>query len=90
MLHDQKVRLFGIQKCVGMVVVHRDLSLTCTQDPCTACGPFYPSGSDAWIFAHGSYYGCDFVFRHSCPRCAPSPQSASSGQKMVENVGEAQ
>ena len=87
-LHYERVLLGGLPKCEGIVVVHRDLSLTCTQDPCPACGPAHPPGSDAWIFAHSSYYGCDFVLGNRCPRCASSLQVASSRQNVGENGGE--
>jgi len=65
-----------LARCRGIVVVHRDLSLTCTQNPCSAC-ELHAHGSDAWLFAHTSYYGCDFVLGHLCPRCWPVQQAST-------------
>ena len=70
-------------RCLGIVIVHRDLSLTCTQDPCSVTDRLPPS-SDAWLFAHSSYYGCDFVLGQKCPRCGPMSKTRSPGQLVAD------
>jgi len=68
-----------LPRCGGIVVIHRDLSLTCTQHPCGA-SPTHPPGSDGWLFAHVGYYSCDVVLGERCPRCHPtSPPEATEG-----------
>jgi len=77
-----------VPRCEGIVVVHRDLSLTCSQCPCGA-SPTHPPGSDGWLFAHVGYYACDVVLGATCPRCHPAesarepaalePEPVSSG-----------
>jgi len=44
-------------RCTGIVVIHHDLSMTCTQDPCSAIDGVHVLGSDAWLCAHVSFYG---------------------------------
>lgn len=63
--------------CPGIVVVHHDQSMTCTQPSCQADGDLYPRGSEGWILAHVAFYGCDVVLRQ-CPRCAPAPTVVAS------------
>ncbi|HTZ07673.1 MAG TPA: hypothetical protein VMB72_01295 [Acidimicrobiales bacterium] len=69
--------MFGrLPHCPGIVVVHHDQSMTCTQESCRADDELYPRGSEGWLLAHAAFYGCDAVLRH-CPRCA-QPSSVAS------------
>lgn len=76
MVDAHLVEVVRSMRCGGIVVVHRDLSLTCTQDMCSADG-IYRHGSDAWLLAHSEYYGCDFLIGHKCPRCSPVKRVAT-------------
>jgi len=58
-------------RCEGTVLIHHDLSTTCTDEHCVA-----PRESGEWVMAHTRFHGCDYVFRR-CPDCAVEPQTPS-------------
>jgi hypothetical protein len=64
---------------MGIVVVHRDLSMTCTQHPCAAMDGAAVFGSDRWVSTHVKFYACDFVLGPRCPRCVRHSRSLLVG-----------
>ncbi len=57
--------------CAGTVLIHHDLSTTCTDKHCAI-----PRDSGEWVMAHTRFHGCDYVFRR-CPDCAVELQTPS-------------
>ena len=53
-------------------MIHRDLSMTCTQEPCPVADAPGRVRSERWLFAHVSFFSCDFVLKGRCPRCVHS------------------
>lgn len=66
--------------CDGIVVIHRDLTLVCTHEPCPVAESV-GYGTDGWLMAHVSIFSCDFVLKAQCPRCVPT-----SGERVLRRV----
>ena len=60
-------------RCDGTVLIHHDLSMTCTTEACPV-----QRGSYEWMLAHRSFHGCDYVLRR-CEGCAVEPMAPPWG-----------
>ena len=61
-------------RCDGTVLIHHDLSMTCTTEAC----PVPPGSAEEWMLAHRSFHGCDYVLRR-CESGAVEPMAPPWG-----------
>lgn len=67
-------------RCDGTVLIHHDLSMSCTADSCPV-----PHGSDEWLMAHTSFHGCDYVLRR-CESCSVEPAAPPWGDSVHQSA----